>query len=364
MRYTNRNKLNAFTLIELLVVVAIIAMLLAILLPSLKCARASARASACGTTMRSFGTGLGTYFAENDDWIPGINTSSVALRAIDRVESFYNPKLPVQTFDWMTPIVCYDTELPGKRADRFKFLLNHFRCPSQVAYNSMIFPNNIGSAPDSGDFNLEDQDWTAVSYLMPAHFQWWGQAEKGRVLGSHQTLGSWYVYSVSGGEEWAVVVPSYRSRLAEIGNPARKVAVADGTRYLTESGIIDHDVVPLTQNFGSFGSNGAFWCGSQAYGPEQGSANWDGQTVNAGSWPEGRGRGMLMSYRHGCTNRASMARGAQDNGGEINALFFDGHVDRLDDRKSREPHLWYPKGSIVQTPSQGMVATEPDEIIH
>ena len=72
---------RAFTLIELLVVVAIIAVLMSILLPSLKAAKESARAVVCGQRQRDIGNGLQTYFTENGDWIPGVNTSGVRIRA-------------------------------------------------------------------------------------------------------------------------------------------------------------------------------------------------------------------------------------------------------------------------------------------
>ncbi|RMF78022.1 MAG: hypothetical protein D6744_10555, partial [Planctomycetota bacterium] len=44
----------------------------------------------------------------------------------------------------------------------------------------------------------------------------------------------------------------------------------------------------------------------------------------------------------------------RSNKGSINALFFDGHISRLDDRDSRSVKLWYPKGTIIKTPNEGL----------
>ena len=169
----------AFTLIELLVVVAIIALLISILLPSLQSAREQARAAKCGSHLRSLGNGLNAYFAENNDWIPGVNTSGVALSALATTAPRFpdvlrRPGLPVQTYDWISPLTRYDGEYGDTRAKRFQFLLNYYHCPSQVQIESDIFQ----APPDSGDFNELEGGWVAVSYLMPAYFQYWGKVHR------------------------------------------------------------------------------------------------------------------------------------------------------------------------------------------
>lgn len=349
---------RAFTLIELLVVVAIIALLLSILLPSLKCAKDQARATVCGTTLKNFGNAFQTYFSENQEWIPGVNTTGFAVRTVATNQAgLQNPRIPVQSFDWMSPILRSSIELPNSRAKRFRVLQNDFRCPSQGLNESILYPAGLTASPDRADFTSEPGVWTSISYLMPVHFQYWGQQDTGPSIGGQGPFGvaEQVVRAPTG---WEVRVDKYKPRVGQVGSAANKVAVADGTRFLAGANdgfVLDHDVSPKPTFFGSFTSAGAFWCGDQAYGVKQGSQNWDGDSVNSGSGPDAEGRALELSYRHGC-DRASGEQGvAQSNRGTMNALFFDGHVSRLSDRKSRDVQLWYPKGAIIQNPQEGMV---------
>jgi len=337
-------------------VVAIIAMLMSILLPSLKCAREAARAAACGSLLRSFGTGLSSYVTEYDG-IPGVNTTGVPLRQLmgGNWSDWQRGNLPVQQYDWMSPILKYDTEFPNSRAERWALLQERYRCPSQVGYSSLIYQR----PPDWQEFQTINQELTALSYLMPMWFQWWGSQQTGYRLGDIR--GGLAVYAQVGPTNFEVKVKNFRSRLEDVGNPARKVFAADGTRFMDVDRTVDHDVNPFPQWFGSFTSTGAWWAGSTAYGVKRGSLNWADSSVGRGSPAEGEN--LTLSYRHGCQRGAGLSGTAQANQGAINAVFFDGHVDRLRDRPSREIHLWYPQGAVVNTSSEGMTAAAIGDII-
>ena len=345
----------AFTLIELLVVVAIIALLVSILLPSLHMAREAAKRTACGGQLRAAGNGLAAYFSQYDEWIPGMNTSGVAIRYLkykmdEEPWRLNNPKLPVQAHDWITPMMSTETVLPSQRAERFQIVTNWFVCPSQVAIESELYPLNGDGVPDWDDFTAK-KDWKALSYLMPVNFQYVGQDRENQVLSD--CLGyednpskRFKVTTQAAPDNWEVSNDGYVPRISRVGTPSVKVAAADGTRYLTNTGILDHDVSPLPTYFGSFTSSGAWWAGSTAYGIRGGTENWDGDSRPGAP---GLGRNLSLSYRHG--KRDAGTGTCKSNEGTINALFFDGHVGIMNDRESRDIQHWYPRGSIVRTQS-------------
>lgn len=360
---------RAFTLIELLVVVAIISLLLSILLPSLTCARDQAKSAKCGVTLRSFGVGMTSYATEHGDYIPGINTTGVALESYRLQQgngAWRDASMPVQNFDWMTPLLRYDSSDIGvNRAERFTTALTDYRCPSMGEFAGVY---RLTQLPDRQDFQNVQRPRYGVSYLMPAHFQYWGQNDRNVSLGRYAGLPNAIIRPKVANPQWEVVVDSFRSRLDKLGLAARKIAIADGTRYLDlddpafpEFNGLDFDASPWAALFGSFTSTGAWWSGSTAYGVNRPSANWDGQAL-AGSGPPGNGQNLWYSYRHGC-NRSPQADTAQSNRGRMNALHFDGHVENLDDRQSREIHLWYPKGARVRQPGEGMTSVPNNFVI-
>jgi len=360
---------RSFTLIELLVVVAIIALLMAILLPSLRCAREKARAAKCGVQLKGLGQGLHAYATEFSGWIPGINTSGVAAYVAGQgrdINALRSPATPVQTYDWMSPALRYETELGGNRAERFRTLVNEYQCPSQAGLNiDFLYPQGLSSSPDRADFtDAIINTYAPLSYLMPAHFQWWGRAFEDMVIaqGRSATGRPVTVYAMVPPASFeAYHAGRYQSRFALLGAPARKVAAADGMRYLTADDEIDFDVSPAAQMFGSFASSGCWWAGSTEYGVRSGTLNWDGVAVSQPSTqPPAQGRNMVWSYRHGCTDRGAVTQGVRDNSGEINAVFFDGHVARLDDRASRNVEYWYPSGAVVRLPGEGLTAVPLD----
>lgn len=349
---------RAFTLIELLVVVAIIAVLMAILLPSLSRAREQARMAVCGSYLRALANGFHSYFTDYNDWIPGMNTSGVALstKTFGGIDALQVGTLPVQTTDWVTPLLRYDTQLPTRRAKRFELIVNKYKCPSQIGVPSELY----GSAGDKSEFQQVGR-WSPLSYLMPVHFQFWGQSEANQDLAPMDTFPTLKVRSKAADPNWEAVVDHYTSRVDKLGqSPARKVCVADGNRYVDNDGTIDFDINPFPTSFGAFTSAGAWWSGSTSYGVRSGSTNWGGQAVGTGS--ASNGANLRLTYRH-LGGRAKQDGTCHGNPGRINAMFFDGHVDGLNDKQSRKIDFWYPTGARVKSPSEGMTVVENNYIV-
>lgn len=353
----NGGRSRAFTLIELLVVVAIIAMLISILLPSLQQAREQARAVVCATTLKSAATSMNHYFNEYREAIPGANTSGAAVGAKQNdIDAFNDGTMPVQRFDWMTPLYNYGIPLPANRADRWRLLWTRYACPSQMR-TSVWF----GAADDEDDFDALNDNWPACSYLQSAAFSYWGSRHHGKTVGRIEGAvpGRDGVKALIG-DFMSVDTRDYRGQLAQVGDASMKVFAADGTRYVPTSGLIDHDISIDAKQYGAFTSSGAWWGGSTAYGGAVQSETWvDGETVSYTGQRNTKGQNLGVSYRHGPRG----ATGARDNRGAINALFFDGHVARLGDRASRDIRLWYPKGSVVLRTADRMTYAEVDDVI-
>ncbi len=348
---TEARRHRAFTLIELLVVVSIIALLMAILLPSLQRARDQAKTIVCSSQMRGLTQGLGNYTADNNDWLPGLNTTGVRVRTLGdnpSAEALRKSDVPVQPHDWATPLLAQDFKLPNNRAERMRLVQERFRCPAQAGIRSTIFPP---LPPDGADFTALEP-WTALSVLMPVHFQYWGKLYENQMLGSVKVIIS--------PQGWEAPSLKYLSMISRVGNASEKLFIADGTRYLTETGLLDHDIKPNAKDYGSFSSSGAWWSGSTAYGVRNGSQNWSGQPITRGA--PAQGKNLSLSYRHR-GGRASKGTDCRSNLGAINALFFDGHAQTLTDRASRNIRLWYPKGSVVNTVSEGMTSVPHGSVI-
>jgi prepilin-type N-terminal cleavage/methylation domain-containing protein len=316
---------RAFTLVELLVVVSIIALLISILLPSLRNAREGAKAVVCGAQLHDFSNGLNTYTAEYNDWIPGRNTTGFAIfqQTGGDPSLLSGADLPFQTFEWLTPLMSQVTEMPNDRAKKFRLLVEKFSCPS-VNYKQAIYPG--ANNPDVDRF-LADLDvngsYRGCSYLMPVHFQYWGQKDAGERQGQNKIY-LWYTTKAAP-TNWEVRVDRYKSKVGRVGSPGEKVAIADGMRYLNVDGDRTYDVNPKPTYYGATTTSGAWWRRSTAYGDT--------------AYGEASGGQQLpLTYRH------------KD---EIEALFFDGHVDKLSKKQSHKIDLWYPRGGVVEAANEG-----------
>ncbi len=308
-------KLNGFTLVELLVVVAIIALLISILLPSIESARAQAQAVVCSTHLHDISGANNNYGYQFSDWIPGSpGTSGVELSVLSGFDDFAidTPGVPVQNWDWQTPLVHYGLghdDLPRDRNERWLRLreLALFTCPS----------NNFVAAPFLISFI--NNGWPVMpmnSYSTIREFMYFG-------------------YQQAGGQS-GVNIPNFLEvrtpeghvpRFTNIRRPGQKALVVEGSRYMLQGETSpDYDVDYRAGFGGSFATAGPSSSFSRAFvnpvelDPDVHDPKWD-----------------RYSYRHPIAGEPG-----------LNVLFFDGHVDRLRKTVAIESvDFWLPSGTKV-----------------
>lgn len=346
-------------------------MLLAlVLVPAAGRLRGLVRSATCTDLLGQLGMANQMYANDNADWLPGYNTSGYAVRQYSvggSAADLADPTLPVQSFDWMTPLAPYtpavSTPLPANRAARMLALWQALRCPEQKATS---IPYAAPGVVDSADFYA--LEFPACSYLAPASFGFAGDDFSAVPIGPMARIP---VVSVTYGLAWSNdydLPATYLPKLSNVGTAADKVFVADGTRYVSLGGpngspIIDHDINPFTSFFGAFTSAGAWSSLSTAYGVAPGSQTCDGGTVANGSASDGANLGYTYRHAGAAALSPEPVNSAATNPGTINAVFFDGSVRNFSDCDSRNLTYWYPSGTTITNASQGMTAAVNGEIV-
>lgn len=313
---------RGFTLIELLVVVAIIAILIGILLPALGKARASAWQTKGLSMQKQLVTGVLAYTTANDGYIPGLNTTGSRLQQIEAQQPQLlrsRTNLPVQSWDWITPAMD-DGDLPADRAERFHFLLREYADPAMRETCELR-----GGNAEMVDIAAKRSGFPGTSYIMPACFQWAGT----EIIQGTSIVQ--YSQERSNDRDHAQIAKGYVPKIENVGASSRKICVADAfrTRTATENQLDGRFWIdPYSNNesgapylYGAFCDAGAVADNSVAYGRKGGGNISDGEQ-------------LPFSYRHG---------------DRMNAGFWDGHGEPIKQLDSRNPTLWYPRGTKLGT---------------
>ena len=130
-----------------------------------------------------------------------------------------------------------------------------------------------------------------------------------------------------------------------VGTPAKKVFIADGSRYseIGTEGEPDYNGDPFGGWGGAFCDVGPYSLFSRSWTPEAA-----GGLFNSDVYVDPRS----FSYRHGAKDSFRPLGNYKMNVG-----FFDTHVETMTDLTSADPHMWMPKGfRILKDNLEGDVA--------
>ncbi|MCH8913949.1 MAG: prepilin-type N-terminal cleavage/methylation domain-containing protein [Planctomycetes bacterium] len=290
-----RNK-RGFTLIELLVVVAIIALLISILLPSIESARAQARAVVCSTKLHDIHTAQNNYALQFSDWIPGSPGTTGGHLAYSGYGpyDFDIPGVPVQNWDWQSPLAHYGLGIESgleDRNERWRWVREQplFACPSN---NFVVPPYPIGELGNGWSVLLMN------SYSTIREFMYYGYTLADDDEGVHIP------------RFWDVKTPEgHVPRFTNIQKPSQKGLVVEGARYTREDlPAPDYDVNYRALYGGSFATAGPSSSFSRSFinpvelDSEEHDAKWD-----------------RYAFRHPVAGAPG-----------FNILFFDGHAAHFD----------------------------------
>ena len=315
-----RSKRKAFTLVELLVVIGIIAILVGLLLPALSTARRGARTAKCSSNLRSIVLAMLMYVNENKGYFPGGPNSSGSFLYLQGYSESNCPSVS-QIFDWQAPIAAYlgvRFDQSGALADRvarFNQLVNlsAFQCPDNQYLQTPY-------QPPGGGFGTI----TMISYNTAMVF--------------HLEAAGRYPAPT-----FYVPPPDYAPKITRIGEASRKIFIADGARYSSVTSPPDYDI-SFPGGFGGAFSDVGAW---DAF-----SHSWD-RSAAPGNGSTGNTDARIYAFRHGQLKPHGSAGSFR-----MNAGFFDGHVESLDDLAVADPALWLPRGTKTSLSSEAWPDTQ------
>jgi prepilin-type N-terminal cleavage/methylation domain-containing protein/prepilin-type processing-associated H-X9-DG protein len=337
--HPNRSCSKGFTLVELLVVIGIIALLISILLPSLAKARRAAQTIACAANLRSIVQGMQIYAAQNNGYIAGSPCTTGRFIYSDLQKgtpdmNYSNSFCPniIQAADWASPIAKImgvkfpEGPLPADRAQRYIIMreLPQFKCPSNDILAQQFgtsLPTNLVPIGPMVSYN------TAMGFLTLPN--------PGGAITSVPPVN----YTVSR-PDWAVPA-GYNIKVVKVGDPARKVYIADGAKFSTGRG--SGGGAADTQPDADLSWNGQLGGSFSDQGPNFFTRAWNRAGVAENNNP-GALDCRIFWARHG---PAGAKQGSKKGTFRANCGFFDGHVETLDDIQAANPTMWWPKGTFL-----------------
>lgn len=344
-------KVAAFTLVELLVVVGIIALLVGILLPVLGKARAQANSIKCMANLRSMAQAMFTYTNENKGWIPGSAVTSGSgfyvfkppgsWTAVVTNPDAIPPGMPIELWDYITPLSrgmglkLRESNNPSSTARYIEQMsLPEFKCPAADGLTAVAGPGSLYSNAPPSLSPLPDLPMasyvTALGFLLNSSSNSAGRFDN--------------VTSMSRNFGYPALPAGYSPKFNRIKNQSIKIFAADGAKYTFNGLAPTYILDPIPRNTEYFGNAGKYadwgpWFGLTSAYPQFSTTYLS--TIGGGP-AKGVADRRPLAYRHG-----KNASGAPVGSYRFNAVFYDGHVESLDDATATHPKYWLPTGTIM-----------------
>lgn len=335
----HRRSRYAFTLVELLVVIGIISVLISILLPALSKARAAASNIKCMANLRQVGQAMMLYAGEYNGAILGsANTTGRGLWTTNAAGNFVGnvytpttlpPDSPIELYDWMGPAArALGIDLPpttdGNVLLRRYREIPVFQCPAAQGIVASTYLGTIEAG------QMLSYNTAAGFMLLPYDRE--GSGFTGKVKANDHSMGYW------------MLPTGYSPKINRVGESSSKIFCADGAKYTTcydpNVPSVSYRYVDNNHQMNNFSDYGAFFGNSKSY-----------CRLVANNGP-GLQDARIFSYRHG-TQQPGESAGAY----RLNAVFFDGHAESLNDQEASNPALWLPRGTTLANPAANIQLT-------